>query len=69
MKDAMLEQLVETNQFFYTTKTGSLVSVQDLLTVKLGRPVEFDEAVEYLKKKRFVNHMHNKIIRNSLAKL
>lgn len=65
----ILEDFVNDNTFFKLTPKGGLVSVQDLLTVKLGRPVEFDEAVEYLKKERFVRRMHSKIISDNLAKI
>lgn len=68
-EDYILNKMVQTKQFFYTEPRGELISVQDILTHKLGRPVEFDEAVQYLKKQRFVYNIQSHIIRKALTKI
>jgi hypothetical protein len=44
-----LEYLASKGLFFGFNQFGQLVTVQDLLTKKLGRVVEYDEAVAYIR--------------------
>ncbi len=60
IQEKILDYLVQKNMFFCTTAHGQIISVQDCLTAKLGRQVEFDEAVSYMKKKRFFYKMCNR---------
>lgn len=62
-----LNFLVDNRQFFYTDE-GELQGADELLAILLGRRVEYDEAVSYLKQKGAERFIH-KITRKRVEKL
>lgn len=67
----MLEQMIQSGEFF-AVKGNMLISVQDLLTRKLGRHVGYDEAVKViqneqtkLKKSQFISTLIRKSHENA----
>jgi len=64
----ILTQLAENGQMFGFNAYGEMVTVPELLTHKLGRPVEFDEAVAYIRKakrEKFIKTIKNRQVCNA----
>lgn len=58
-----LDRLARSGQMFGFSERGELISVQDLLSRKMGRDVDFSESVAYvlkMRKKWFVEQIRAK---------
>lgn len=62
-----LKKLAENGLMFGFLESGEMITVPELLTKKLGRQVEFDEAVAYIrkaKKDKFIRTIKEKKLKN-----